>query len=464
MGKALKWFRSLLTSKKSPEPKNKKKSKWPLTNSSVNYYNHVEDPLASPYGDGNGMDANKHAIAVAAATAAVAEAALAAAQAAVQVVRLTSGGGSGRNAPYVGADRRSVWAAVKIQSAFRAYLARRALRALKGLVKLQALVRGHIVRKQSTDMLFRMQTMARIQARASAHRSYPSEASNAKIKFSNFHHGGSTNLRKYEERSNSGKHGGSLLKQNHPRSNLGNTGNKESSQLASIWLNQWMEQCTLHDTSLENRHVDDERSDKILEIDTWKPHEKTSRNDRTIPTSHYFSSWNDMSKDHSRNGPSRLSSKLQKPNPSVSSEEVSSVISSKLFPPEGDQVAAWTAENSPRVHSATSRPTSNLRGPFTPARSECSRSMFGDYLGHPSYMANTQSSRAKLRSHSAPKQRMQFEEISLNSKLSRDLWDADTISEKGSAFVANRKSNTYMYSGQVKRQATGFSSISGRRL
>lgn len=205
----------------------------------------------------------------------------------------------------------------------------------------------------------------------------------------------------------------------------------------------------------ENRHGADEKSDKILEIDTWKPHENTTRNDRTIPTSHYFSSWNEMSKEHSRNGPSRLSPKHQKPNPSVSSEEVSSVITSK-----GDQVAAWTAENSPRVHSATSKPTSNLRGPFTPARSECSRSLFGDYLGHPSYMANTKSSQAKVRSNSAPKQRMQFEEL----KFSHDIWDGDTISEKGSAFVANRKSNAYLYSAQVKRQATGFTSISGRRI
>ncbi|XP_057774400.1 protein IQ-DOMAIN 23 [Salvia miltiorrhiza] len=437
MGKAAKWFRSLFSSKKPPASspaKDNKKNKWALSDSvdaSLKFKNYVQDPMASPYIEG--LDANKHAIAVAAATAAVAEAALAAAQAAAQVVRLTSGGGSGRTAPYL-ADRRSVLAAVKIQSAFRAYLAKRALRALKGLVKLQALVRGHIVRKQSADMLYRMQTMAKIQARASAHRSYTSESSDARINFfSNSNHTGMATLGKNTERSNTLKHGGSLLKQHHSRSHIGNNAIKEKSHIASRWLNHWMEQSAwnnLHEASLESGHADDDRNDKILEIDTWKPRQKTSGDDRAIPNSHYFSAWknNDLGQDHSK----RVFSKLQKPNPSISSEE------------------ARTADNSPRVHSASSRPTSNLRGPFTPTRSECSRSVFGDYLSHPSYMANTESSRAKARSHSAPKQRTtQYEELASSAKHGCDPWNMDTISEKGSAL-----SNTYIYSGLVKRQGT----------
>lgn len=49
-------------------------------------------------------------------------------------------------------------------------------------------MRGHIVRKQSADMLRRMQAMARIQARASATRAYPVETSTTKINLSHSHH------------------------------------------------------------------------------------------------------------------------------------------------------------------------------------------------------------------------------------------------------------------------------------
>ncbi|KAJ7530569.1 hypothetical protein O6H91_14G008500 [Diphasiastrum complanatum] len=109
---------------------------------------------------------SRHALAVAMATAAAAEAAVAAAQAAAAVVRLTGGAAAAeRRKSFYGGKTKAEWAAIKIQAAFRSYLARRALRALKGLVRLQALVRGQFVRRQTTLTMRSMQALLRVQSR-----------------------------------------------------------------------------------------------------------------------------------------------------------------------------------------------------------------------------------------------------------------------------------------------------------
>ncbi|KAK9699531.1 hypothetical protein RND81_08G179500 [Saponaria officinalis] len=115
---------------------------------------------------------NKHAYSVAIATAAAAEAAVAAAQAAAEVVRLTT-------VPrFVGKSKEEI-AAIKIQTAFRGYLARRALRALRGLVRLKSLIEGQSVKRQAATTLRCMQTLARVQSQIRSRRIRMSEENQA---------------------------------------------------------------------------------------------------------------------------------------------------------------------------------------------------------------------------------------------------------------------------------------------
>ncbi|XP_031108314.1 protein IQ-DOMAIN 14 isoform X2 [Ipomoea triloba] len=440
MGKASRWFRSLLGSKKSssgsspspsPSPKDKKNNANSAKSSNtvgkniggVSQGTHcygTDGASPNPHPEAT-LDANKHAIAVAAATAAVAEAALAAAQAAAEVVRLTSG--NRPTAAYVSSssDRRLEWAAVKIQSEFRAYLARRALRALKGLVKLQALVRGRIVRKQSADMLRRMQALARIQARACANRSLVSECSHSGIKASKIH------CQRFYSKSNKNE--------NMSRGRM---------DRGSKWLDRWMEDYARNnyaDSNLNMGGDDDEKTDKILEIDTWKPRVNPKGSERSSQSSHQISAWNDNGLGfRTSNSMSRHSSNMKKPNVSLSSEVSSS--QSVKFPQEMDQEGKWIVDHSPGIRSSSSKPGSSSRsqrGPFTPNRSECTRSLFSDF---PNYMANTESSLAKVRSHSAPRQRMQL-------KWMNGVYDTDTNSEQSWSLRGSFRGKAYSGSGRI---------------
>ncbi|KAL1357538.1 hypothetical protein HN51_009430 [Arachis hypogaea] len=371
------------------------------------------------------LDPNRHAIAVAAATAAVAEAALAAAHAAAEVVRLTSGGGAATPSQ-VQLRLAEEIAAVKIQSAFRGYLARRALRALKALVKLQALVRGHIVRKQSADMLRRMQTLVRLQARARASRVHLSD--NMPSFKSSLSHYPVPEEYEYPLRAYSTKFdGSSILKRCCSNSNFRDI-ELERARFGSSWLDSWMEQSAWSQTgnaSKKNGHIDDEKSDKILEVDTWKPHMNSHNNSSSSfkAPQHYFAP------DYSDNflmayeSPSKRSSKAL--NTSFSSREVLPLGSPRFHKGKEVVMASRTAENSPQAFSASSRLSNGgRRGPFTPTKSECSWGFFNGYTSHPSYMANTESSRAKVRSQSAPRQRLEFERYGSTRRSFQNPWDA----------------------------------------
>ncbi|KAI4346368.1 hypothetical protein L6164_007268 [Bauhinia variegata] len=159
MGRKGSWF-SAVKKVISPENKNDQKNQtskkqWFAKNKNsdqVLSYQKAPIPVAPPLPDFNLTKADdeqsKHAYSLALATAAAAEAAVAAAQAAAETI-------------------------------FRGYLARRALRALRGLVRLKTLIQGQSVRRQAATTLRYMQTLSRLQSQIRARRIRMSEQNQA---------------------------------------------------------------------------------------------------------------------------------------------------------------------------------------------------------------------------------------------------------------------------------------------
>ncbi|KAL2469837.1 IQ-domain 19 [Abeliophyllum distichum] len=234
-------------------------------------------------------------------------------------------------------------AAIKIQSVFRGYLARKALNALKGLVKLQALVRGHLVRKQATTTLRCMQALVTVQERARAQRIRMTEET---TKFNN--------QRQFNHRKSTQEY------------------------------------------TFRPSNQDFEENIKIVEMDhgdLWpstKGRNSYSNYGQNEKTEHRISTHNAYTKpEHQQISPV----------PSAITD-----MSPKACSGHFDEHSFSTAQSSPRCYSALSKPDQS-RNPSPCPRSEYADSLYSEYPFYPNYMANTESSRAKVRSHSAPKQR-----------------------------------------------------------
>ncbi|KAJ9147867.1 hypothetical protein P3X46_029983 [Hevea brasiliensis] len=478
MGKASKWFRAILGLKKTDHPPQsqqqhqtmgrlKEKRRWNFVKSyrekdhpqqqqhikrgvSDDQETSVMVQCSSEYEE----DPNKHAIAVAAATAAVAEAAVAAAHAAAEVVRLTSSGRCANNPAVTSVNRSHAWredlAAVKIQSAFRGYLARRALRALKALVRLQALVRGNIERKRTTQWLHRMQALLRTQARAQTGRIQLSESLHSSSKSSYFHHPGPPTPEKFEHviRGRSGKYEqSSILKRTGSKSNGRAISDEDKAHLSFHWSERGMDERSLEQIVPLSGTIDDEKSDKILEIDTGKPDFTPKRRNLShsshLPLASVQCSYSfTTSKD----------SMTHQTVPSPSSGEIQSFSPLKFT--HEDEEAFCTAENSPQFYSASSRGGSSRRSPFTPSKSDGSASFLSGYSGYyPNYMSYTESSRAKVRSLSAPKQRPLYERSSSTKRYSIHGFGEPRSSsaQRASALRASFTSKAYPGSGRLDR-------------
>ncbi|CAL4902603.1 unnamed protein product [Urochloa decumbens] len=397
MGKAARWFRSFLGKKDQPTNKDQRPppppppasaKRWSFGKSSRDS---AEAAAAAPAASGNAAIAraaeaawlrsaayaetdrereqSKHAIAVAAATAAAADAAVAAAQAAVAVVRLTS---KGRPAAPIlatgGGGRPAAAAAVRIQTAFRGFLAKKALRALKALVKLQALVRGYLVRRQAAATLHSMQALVRAQATARARR-----AGAGVPVLPHLHHPPVRPRYSLQERY-----------ADDTRSEHGGAAAYGSRRLSA---------------SVESSSYGYDRSPKIVEVDPGRPKSRSSSSRRA-------SSPLLVDAGGSSGGEDWCANSACSPLPcylSAGGPPRIAVPTSRQFPdydwcaPEKARPA--TAQSTPRYHHL------HVNAPATPTKSVAGYNSPSLHGGCPNYMSSTQASEAKSRSQSAPKQR-----------------------------------------------------------
>lgn len=220
--------------------------------------------------------------------------------------------------------------------------------------------------------------------------------------------------------------------------------------MASGWLDRWMEE-SVWNNRRNASSMRYEKGDKILEVDTWKPHLSSQRNTRAFQTAQHA-----LASDHyspaimTFDSPSKRSTKEPNLIPSQASTDYFSSSTLK-YPAGKDEVAALrTVENSPQAFSASSRPGSS-RGPFTSTKSEYSWGFFNNYAGYPNYMANTESSRAKVRSQSAPRQRLEFEKYGLTKKSVQEFCEAGTCSETGLAQDADFRNKAFRSSSHFNR-------------
>ncbi|XP_042514609.1 protein IQ-DOMAIN 19-like isoform X2 [Macadamia integrifolia] len=281
-------------------------------------------------------------------------------------------------------------AAIKIQAAFRCYLAKRALSALKGLVKLQALVRGQLVRKQATAILQCMQALVTVQERAQARWLRVAGEAQPINQRQSIHRKSLQDIRLTQA---CGEIDTAGLEENIKivETDLGQP--RQTAKSRNSYSNHPQERVDSRFSAYYPNNGENLKQDHLgqpMEITKSRKSYSNHPQERVDPRfSAYYPNNGENSQDHLQNSPA----------PSALTEMRSRACSSHF-----EEYTFTTAESSPQHYSAMSKldPTRTPHAFLLNEYADCAST---DNPFYPHYMGNTKSSRAKVRSQSAPKQR-----------------------------------------------------------